>query len=316
MPASKRLAIVIINYRTAPLVLDCLESLLPEINQEQDRAIIVDNNSGDGSTEYLENAVAEKKWQHCVQLIKSPNNGGFSAGNNLGIKAIEAEAYLLINSDTLVRPGAIELLLKELRANSDVGVISPRLQWPDETPQVSCFRYPSPISELIRGAATGIITKLFQRYDVPLPLTDEPLEPDWTSFACVLIRGEVLSAIGLMCEGYFMYFEDIDFCRRAKAGGWRIRNCPDARVVHLRGGSSPVKTLTSQRKRRPRYFYEARALYFAKFYGRTGLWAANILWLAGRMISLLREIVGNKEKHACSHETIDTWIGCIKGARH
>ena len=216
-----QLVVVILNYRTPNLVTDCLKSLQNQIDPVDHAVVVVDNASGDDSVEQIQQAITENKWEQWVKLIASPANGGFSFGNNLGIKAVEADAYLLLNSDTIVRPGAIAILLEAMPNNSHAGIISPRLEWPDGEPQISCFRNHSLVSELIH-AATGPVTKLLQAYDVPIPVSDHPIQPDWTSFACVLIRHEVIEQIGLMDEDYFMYFDDIDYCRRARNAGWQI----------------------------------------------------------------------------------------------
>ncbi len=303
-----RLAIVIINYRTPQLVIDCLASLQTEIIVDQHRVIVVDNASGDHSIAVLEQAITERQWSSWVTLLPSPVNGGFSAGNNLGMQALSADAYLLLNSDTIVRSGAIQSLLEALQTYPEAGLISPRLEWSDGTPQISCFRDRSPLSELIQSAATGLITRLLGAYDVPLPVSDLPIEPEWTSFACVLLRRQVIEQIGLMDEGYFMYFDDIDYCRRAREAGWKIVHYPHAHIVHLRGGSGSVKTAVAARKRPPAYLYASRSRYFAKFYGKTGLWIANICWLTGRSVSWLREKVGNKESPICEQEAQDIWL--------
>ena len=163
-----RLAIIILNYRTPELVIDCLKSLENQVEIGQDQVIVVDNASGDHSVELLQQTITDHHWFSWVKLLPSSINGGFSAGNNLGMKAVEAEAYLLLNSDTFVRPDAISSLLQAWKTHPQAGLISPRLEWPDATPQISCFRYHSPISQLIDAAATGPITKLLQDYDVPI----------------------------------------------------------------------------------------------------------------------------------------------------
>ncbi|WP_228041687.1 glycosyltransferase family 2 protein [Planktothrix mougeotii] len=306
-----RWAIVIINYRTPHLVINCLKSLENQVEIGYDQVIIVDNASGDNSVELLQQTITENQWFSWVQLLPSPVNGGFSAGNNLGIKAIEAEAYLLLNSDTIVRPGALSSLLHAWKTHPEAGLISPRLEWPDSTPQISCFRYHSPLSQLIDAAATGMITKLFQQYDVPMEVSNTPYQPQWTSFACVLIRREVIEQIGFMDEGYFMYFDDVDYCRRVNQAGWQILHWPEARVVHLRGGSGSVKLDMAARRRPRSYLYASRSRYFAKFYGITGLWLANLLWLVGRSLSWIRELVGNKQPHTCEFQAQDIWMNCL-----
>ncbi len=304
-----RLAVVIVNYRTPQLVADCLTSLATELDPTQDGVIVVDNHSGDESAVRIRQIVVDQNWEQWVQIIESPVNGGFSAGNNLGIQAVVAEAYLLLNSDTLVRTGAISALLEARDQYPEAGIISPRLEWPDTTPQISCFRYRSPLSEFIHAAGTGPITQLFKPYDVPLPVSETWINPEWTSFACVLIRREVIEQIGLMDEGYFMYFDDLDYCRQVRAGGWSILHYPKARVVHLRGGSSSVKAALETRTRPRRYLYESRSRYFGKYYGGSkGIFAANVLWLMGRSIAWVREVVQQRPRHSCDFESQDIWI--------
>lgn len=312
-----KLAIVILNYRTPQLVIDCLKSLETEVQvNPMIQVIVVDNNSADDSIPIIEKAIQDHTWQNWAKLIASPVNGGFSAGNNIGIQSIEAEAYLLLNSDTIIRSGAIAHLLEAMANHPEAGIISPRLEWPDGTPQISCFRNHSSISELIDAAATNPITKLFNQYNVPIPVSDQPHTCEWTSFACVLVRKSVIDQIGLMDAGYFMYFDDIDFCRRSKKAGWQILHWPIARVVHLRGGSSSVKADVKQRKRPPKYLYASRSRYFTKFYGITGLWVANLFWYIGRSVSFLRELVGNKEPHTCEKEIWDIWTNCLYPMQH
>lgn len=304
---STKLNIIIVNYRTPKLVIDCLASLAKEVKVGEHLVIVVDNASGDDSIAEIKRAISENNWGDFVRVVASSVNGGFSAGNNLGIKSCSADAYLLLNSDTIVRPGAISTLLQVMADNPEAGLISPRLEWLDGTPQISCFRYRSPASELIRAAATSFVTKPLKKYDVPIPVSLEPSKPDWTSFACVLIRHEVIEQIGLMDEGYFMYFDDIDYCRKARNAGWEILHIPQARVVHLRGGSSSVKADVAARKRPKQYYYASRSRYFATFYGSFGLAIANLSWLAGRIISLVRELVGDKQPHTCEFEAQDIW---------
>lgn len=303
-----RVAAIILNYRTPSLVVDCLETLVPQIDPALDEAIVVDNHSGDGSAEAIRAAITERGWSG-VRLIESPRNGGFAAGNNVGIRAGRARAYLLLNSDTLLRPGALETLWSALDTNPRAGLVSPRLEWPDGTPQISCFRYHTPVSELMKAAETGPIDHLLKPWTVAIPLEERALEPDWTSFAAVMIRGEVIDTVGFLDEGYFMYYEDTDYCRRARAAGWVVRHVPEARVVHLRGGTSPVKELTRQRRRRPRYYYASRSRYFSQAYGRRGRVAANTLWTLGRGIAFLREALRHKRPHTVEWELWDNWRG-------
>ncbi len=255
----------------------------------------------------MERALEERGWTTWASVLRSAANGGFAAGNNLGIRSVRAGAYLLLNSDTLVRPGALRALREAMTARPDVGIIGAGLLTAHGGRDNSTFRVPSPISELLRGASTGILSRALSRFDVVIPSAEVPFEPGWVGFACVLVRREVIEQIGFLDEGYFMYFEDVDYCRRARAGGWHILYWPEATVVHLLGGSSAVTREESRHLRAPRYFYEARARYFAKFYGCGGLWLANILWCTGALLGLTRALLGRSRTHR-QHEVQDIWI--------
>lgn len=308
-------AIVIVNYRTAGLVIDCLHSLMDQVQAiDRARVVIVDNASNDGSADRIEAAITERGWERHIELVRSDANLGFSGGNNLGIRAIEAESYLLLNSDTIVRPGAIDELMQAMREHPHAGLVSPRLEWPDGRPQHSCFRDRRPRDEFFRAARTGVIERLFGFVPRTHDVSDEPMECEWTSFACVLIRREVIEQIGGLDEGYFLYSDDVDYCRNARQHGWNVLHWPSARVVHLRGGSGPVKQLSAQRKRRPRYWYASRAHYYRKFFGRFGLWRANLYWWCGRVISLIREIVLREQPSACKGEWRDIWTDALRSA--
>jgi N-acetylglucosaminyl-diphospho-decaprenol L-rhamnosyltransferase len=308
-----RLCVIIVNYRTPGLVLDALESLVSQLEPGQDQAVIVDNGSGDDSADRLEQAIAARGFARVCRVIRSPRNLGFSAGNNLGIRSVDASYYLLLNSDTIVRERAIPTLLTEMHRHPGVGIAGPRLESSDATPQMSCFRDFSPVSEFLGAARTGPLSEVLAAFDVALPVSNEPIEPDWVSFACVIIRREVIEKIGLLDEGYFMYFEDSDYCRAARAAGFRIRYFPRAHVVHLRGGSAPdPKYLPPSRGRAPRYFYASRARYFRKSYGMAGFCLANALWQIGRSVALGRELVGRKAPHTSRKAWLDNWTDTFK----
>jgi len=315
-PLAPLLRIVILNYRTADLTIDCLSSLANQVPELPGASVVVvDNASGNGSAEQIAEAIDHQGWSGWVELLALDTNGGFSAGNNTGMTrgtassgAPAPEFLLLLNSDTIVRPGALESLLSAARERADAGLIGPRLEWPNGQPQISRFRFPSPASELIDAAATGPVTRILKRFDVPLPVTDQPAEADWISFACVLIRQSVIDQVGLMDDGYFMYFDDVDYCWRVRRAGWSVLHWPGARVVHLRGGSAPVKTQLAHRKRVSRYYYASRARYFAKAWGPAGPLLANLGWMAGRSLSLTRELIGHKAPHTAELQYRDIWV--------
>ena len=306
------LSIVIINYRTPKLLIDCLTTLLPELNNIDARVVVIDNYSNDDSPLIIKEWLAKYDTESKVLFVQSDTNDGFAAGNNIGIQALDAKYYLLLNSDTLVRIGAIQTMLDTISAHPKAGLMSPRLEWPDGKGQESCFRFHSPLSEFMRAAQTGIIDRLLKRSIVALPVQNQMVNPEWTSFACVLIRYEVFQQIGLLDEGYFMYFEDAEFCHRANKSGWKIIHNPDARIVHLRGGSSPVKENTKLKKRLPLYYYESRARYFYQLYGWLGLTLANTLWSMGRLISKARQILGRGDKAVSEKQWLDIWTNWLQ----
>ncbi len=105
---------------------------------------------------------------------------------------------------------------------------------------------------------------------------------DWVSFACAMIRADVVRDVGILDEGFFLYYDDADYCRTVRKAGWKIGCCETARVVHLEGQSNELPEKALRRERKPRYYYVSRSRYFAKHTGTVGLWAANIAWTTGR----------------------------------
>ncbi|PQO45970.1 glycosyltransferase family 2 protein [Blastopirellula marina] len=314
-----RIAVVIVNYCTPELTLQCLSSLA---NGRSDTTrltvFVVDNASPDNSGARLQVEAMQPSYQGWVQVILAPSNGGFAYGNNIGIsKALDSpdedspDALWLLNSDTYLREGALEEVAAAIRSDASTGIWGTRLEWPDSEPQLSCFRFHRISTELVSVAQTEPITWLFASAEVPIhkSLANSSVEVEWVSFASVVLRREVVDAIGLMDEGYFMYFEDVDYCRTAVANGFKVRYLPNARTVHLRGGSSPVKSLSVALKRRPRYYYAARTRYYAKWYGRFwGPLVANACWYLGRTVWFFRQLFDRSKLGRCQAEWRDIWV--------
>jgi N-acetylglucosaminyl-diphospho-decaprenol L-rhamnosyltransferase len=282
-------------------------SLLQDIDGLNARIVVVDNHSNDDSSEVIRTWLSKYDLNDKVTFVQANQNAGFAAGNNIGIKTLKAQYYLLLNSDTLVQPGTIRAILDTAVCFPEAGLFSPRLEWKDGHGQESCFQFPTPFSELSDAAKTGLIDRLLRKYIVALPVQTQIARPQWTSFACVLIKEEVFQKIGLLDEGYFMYFEDIEFCFRAHKAGLKVVHNPEVRVVHLRGGSSPVKEQARLKKRVPKYFYESRTRYFYQSYGWLGLAAANLLWLMGRLVSGTRQVLGRSDKATIEGQWLDIW---------
>jgi len=312
-----KLLVVITSYRARDLTFQCLKSLEGEVEANPGMKVgICDNGNEDDTAEFLDRAITENNWQEWAYILPVMPNRGFAGGSNVVLNdALNSGSgynfFLLLNADTIVRPGAIATMLNVFRENPDTGIVGPRIEGIEGDPQVSCFNYISPISEIIRSACTGPVTRLLKRWDVPIQPEISPARPDWTSFCCAIIRKEVIDQVGVLDEGYFLYFDDIDYCRSARNAGWQIVHEPQAVVVHYEGQSNPVVENTRKMKRRPDYWYRSRSWYFNKFFGKAGLLCANLFWYLGRSISLLREVLGNKNPHVCEAEWLDIWKGFL-----
>jgi GT2 family glycosyltransferase len=302
----------VLNFRTPELTLACVRSLCEQAGPFDLHISVVDNASGDGSEAVMRAGIDALDTAVPVHLVVSDQNGGFSAGHNLGIGLCRAPYHLVINSDTVLREGAIAALLAVAETEPSVGLVAPRLEGDDGRVQTSCFRLPGVASEMIRGARTGFVTQVLAEYDMPLPAPRTDAMIGWVSFACVLIRERAFNEIGPMDDGYFLYFEDADYCARLRAADWGIRYVTDARVIHFRGGSAPVKSLSAQKRRLPRYWYASRTRLFYKLHGFHGLLLANLAWTAGRAIAWLRLLAGREVPAAHAQEWRDIWTNFLQ----
>jgi hypothetical protein len=288
------LGIVIVNYKTAGLTAACLRSLAPELAPlAGTRVVVVDNASGDGSAERLADEVRASGWAWAT-VVESPRNGGFAAGNNVGLAELDRGArpdwVLLLNPDTIVRPGALAALLALGRSRPRVGIVGAGLEYADGSDQHAAFRFPSIWSELEGGANLGLVSRLLARSAVLLPHAAAPRRSDWVSGACLLVRREALDQIGKLDDGFFLYYEEVDLCRRAAAAGWECWQEPRARVVHLIGQATGAELGAGAR--RPRYVLDSRRRYFLKHHGGAYAAAADLAWLAGMVTWQVRAAVG------------------------
>lgn len=297
----------IINFRTADLTIQCLESVLDDLGDVRAHIVVVDNFSDDGSADKIEAWITDHGGGAPVSLVRSVTNSGFSGGHNQGMAVYEADYYLLLNSDAVLLPGFFKEITKAVQRNPGTGLISPRIEDVDGTPKTSLFHFFSPLGELVRAAETGPVTRMLARYDVPLDLDADIDDIDWVSFACVVVDGSMHREIGELDEGYFLYFEDAEFCLRARRAGWDVATAHNARVVHYQGRSGPVEALAAARKRLPPYYYASRTRFFYQAYGRLGLVAANLCWYVGRVIANLRILTGRNVPRARDAEALDIW---------
>lgn len=264
-------AVIIVNYRSAALTLDCLRSLaderlLPAVDL---RAIVVENASGDAPA--LASAIRESSWESWVTLIEAPRNGGFAYGNNLGFTIARRHSrpdYLhMLNPDTTVKPGAVRALVEFLEEHADVGIAGSRFENADGSDWPFAFRFPSLLSEIEGGLQLGFVTRLLSRHVVARVMTPTPQPIDWGSGASLLIRSTVLDRIGGLDESFFLYFEETEFCWRAKRAGFATWYVPQSRVVHIGSQSTHVHEQHAALKRLPSYWFESRRRYFMLTYG-------------------------------------------------
>lgn len=284
-----RLLIVIVNYRTADLTLGSLESLASEVGPLDARVVVVDGASGDGSAERLDAEIKSRGWWSWVSLMPLTRNGGFAFGNNAAIRPALLESHppeyiLLLNPDTVVQPGALAAMTAFMQTRPLVGIVGCRLRNADGSSQRSAFRFPTILGEIEQSVRLGLVTSLLSRWVIAPPEAEEACRVDWVSGACMLVRAKVFQRLGLLDDGYFMYFEETDFCIRARRERWECWYVPQASVVHLVGQASGGKRL-------PAYVFESRRRYFVKNHGRVYAAAADFAWTCGHVIWKIQRAV-------------------------
>lgn len=285
--------IITVNYRTANLVIESLRAL--DSQKEAlggGQVVIVDNDSGDGSAEGIAAAIESEDWSSWVSVIPMSHNGGFAFGNNVGFSQAlsspdHVDYLLLLNPDSLARQGAIEKLVTFMNEHPIVGIAGSRLENEDGGIECSAHAFHSPISELLEGARLGLLTSYLLNYEVTPPLREEAHPCDWVSGSSMIIRRKVIEDIGTMDEGFFLYFEEVDFFQRAAKAGWQTWYVPESIVMHIEGASTGIKST----KRRPAYWYNSRRRYFVKHYGVSGLVLADLLLSIGRLTFFIRRFL-------------------------
>jgi len=277
--------VLIVNHRTPALAVQAAEAVVPELLARGDgHVLIVDNGSADGSAEEIGGAIAARGLGDCVSLLALADNGGFAAGNNAGLAEYRREAgrwpdfAWLLNPDTVARPGALGALLDALGRQPEAGIAGGRCLRPDGTLRPSAFRFPSPLGEFTAALDIGALRRRFARHDILAPVGDAPRRVDWVSGAHLLIRGALFDRIGLLDEGYFLYFEETDYCARAAKAGFEIWHVPGSEVVHIGGASTGLAEAGSSSPGSP-YWFASRARFLLRHRGLAATHLANLLWL-------------------------------------
>ena len=243
------LSIIITNYNVKDYLRDCLSSINKNFSSSDAETIVIDNSSSDGSPEFI-----EKNFPR-VKLIRNHINLGYAKANNQGIKEAKGEFILLLNPDTVILPGAMDILRDEMRFTPTVGAIGPALLSGENHFQVSFGREISFCNEVLQKSL------LNHYFRLKLKKMQKKREVAWLSGACILTRRSLLEEIGLFDEDFFLFFEDIDLCRRIRKNGWELIFLPQAKIFHMGGGS------TAKLKKPSLYHYRKSQLIYYKKHG-------------------------------------------------
>ena len=295
-----KLLVIIVNYKVTDLTIDCLRSLAPEIAALPGTHVAVcENGTGPEAVQQLRAAIEQNGWGDWVTLTAIHPNRGFTGGNNVILREALARAdpppyFLLLNADTVVRPGALRALIDFMDSHPQVGIAGSWLEYGDGSPQPNAFRFFSAASELMRGARLGILAKLLARWEQTPPLPDTASPTDWVSGATMVVRRTVFEQVGLLDEDLYTYFDDIDLCLRARRASWPTWYVPESRVMHLEGRSTGFVPRQQTPRRRPSYWFQARRHFWLKNYGPLYTALADAAWITGFALWRVRRRIQRK----------------------
>jgi N-acetylglucosaminyl-diphospho-decaprenol L-rhamnosyltransferase len=280
---------VLLNWRTADMTLRAAESAGIAMQGISGAIVVVDNDSGDGSFERMHEALKDRPR---FRVVQSGRNGGFGAGNNVGIRlglpdGTRPDYVYILNSDAFPAPDSIRCLLDYLQQHPDVGLAGSYIHGPDGDAHVTCFRFPSVASEFEGAARTGPISRLFANRRVAIGVPEASGPVGWLAGASIMIREAVVQSVGVFDEAFFLYFEETDLCRRAALAGWPTHFVRESRVEHIGSVSTGMKNW----KRVPGYWFDSRWLYFKKSGGTSRAVAATFAHIAGALLLRARRIV-------------------------
>ena len=287
------LSIIIVSWNVRELLQNCLHSILAETNLTM-QIIVVDSASTDGSAAM----VAENFPQ--VELVACQENVGFPGGNNLGLERANGRYILLLNPDTVVHGDALAKMVSYLEENPKVGVVGPQLLNEDGSVQSSRRRFPTMRTAFFEStwlqpyAPQALLDDYFVR-DVA---DEETAVVEWLMGACLMIRQEIVAQVGGLDEKYFMYSEELDYCRRIHEAGWQVVYYPQAKVTHLSGKSS--EQAVTQRHIN---FNRAKLRYFRKYHGRLAAGMLRLFLLKSYGWQLVLEAI----KGAVGHKRPLRW---------
>ncbi|MEJ2746766.1 MAG: glycosyltransferase family 2 protein, partial [Anaerolineae bacterium] len=268
------LSIIIVSWNVRDLLQACLSSIAANRGELDLEVIVVDGASADGSPEMVRQ---QFPW---VKLIACDENVGFPRGNNIGLREANGRFLLLLNPDTEIRGDALSIMVNYLAQHDDVGLLGPQLRNSDGSIQSSRRRFPTLVTAVLESTWLEPVApkRVLRHYYAQDLADDQTSEVDWVTGACMLTRREIAAAVGGLDEAYFMYSEELDWCRRIKDAGWRIIYLPAAQVMHHVGKSSE-QAVTARHIN----FQRAKLRYFRKYHG----WLATFFL---RLILLLNYV--------------------------
>jgi GT2 family glycosyltransferase len=240
MPGKQKIdiSVVIVSFNTCDLTRQCLGCIRDHGGEVNHEVIVVDNASTDGSADMIAREFPE------VTLIRQAVNKGFAGGNVPGMTQAKGRYILLLNSDAFIGEGVLSKTLAYMDANPRVGILGCRLTNPDGTLQPSARSLPGPINKFLHLsglAARFPASRILGKGDYTWWDHSTPRKVGWVVGAFFMIRRRTMEELGVLDEGYFLYFEEIDYCLSARRRYWDVVFYPDASVVHL-GGQSTLKT--------------------------------------------------------------------------
>lgn len=227
------LSIIILNYNQKNLLKNCLKSLKEANLRLAYEIIITDNNSNDGSKEFL----SQFRTQGLkFKVVFNDKNLGYARANNQAIKLSQGEYVLILNPDVIVLPGSVEKLVEFLERDRQAGAVGPQLLNPDKSIQYSCYRFPRLITPAVRRTFLGkllVFKKELSRY-LMLDFDHQQIrEVNWLIGACLMVRKEVLEKVGFFDERYFLYFEDVDLAKKIWQAGFKVIYNPRVKMIHF-----------------------------------------------------------------------------------
>lgn len=301
------LAVSVVSYRTPQLMRRCLRALEDERARLELQVTVVDNASGDGSADLV---AEEFPW---VRLIRNVRNVGFGAAHNQALRETSARYLLVLNSDASPMPGALKTLTDYLADHPDVAVVGPKLRYPDGRVQPSRRRFPTLATLFCESTQLQRMwpdNGLLRRYYVADRPDDVEQKVDWLVGACLCARARAVADVGLFDERFFLYSEELDWCRRFRAAGWRIVYVPAAEVRHIEGASTGLDLGA-----RDRLFQTSKLRYAAKWHGPGAARALRgylvLEYLARGIEETLKLGLGSKVEERCARLCV---IG--SGLRH